>query len=130
MSYSLEAAPKLPKVLADPLQLSMVLQNLLLNAIDAMSDQAARRRKIVIRLLPVAATVEVHVIDNGPGMPASISEQLFRPLSSPKAAGMGLGLAICRALVEANEGRIWLVSTGAEGTEIGFALPAQLTQLS
>ena len=130
VSCSLEAAPKLPKVLADPLQLSMVLQNLLLNAMDAMSDLPVRRRKIAVRLLPVAATVEVHVIDSGPGMPASISEQLFRPLNSPKATGMGLGLAICRALVEANEGRIWLVSSGADGTEIGFALPAQLTQIS
>lgn len=125
ITCSMEVSQFVPTVVADPMQMAMVMQNLLANAIDAVSGLAPRQRKITVCVRQVADNVEIHVIDTGTGMPASLSGQLFRPLFSIKAGGMGLGLAICRALVEANDGRIWLVSSASHGTEVAFSLPAQ-----
>jgi two-component system sensor kinase FixL len=63
------------------------------------------------------------VTDTGSGIPDELRKQLFRPVNSTKAIGMGLGLAICRSLVEANDGRISLLHSGAEGTSIAFWIP-------
>jgi two-component system sensor kinase FixL len=118
-----EVAQNVPQIKADALQISMVIQNLLANAIDVLAGTASRR-KIALRIAQVGSNVEFHVIDNGGGMPESVAAQLFQPLNSTKSSGMGLGLAICRALVEANDGRIWLVASGPGGTDIAFSLPA------
>jgi two-component system sensor kinase FixL len=63
------------------------------------------------------------VEDSGPGIDGQLRDQLFRPLTSTKTTGMGLGLAICRSLIEANEGRIWLVRSDSGGTCIAFTVP-------
>jgi two-component system, LuxR family, sensor kinase FixL len=118
-----EASPDLPPLEADPLHLSMVLQNLLANAYDAIHDAGLRRGRVAIIVTRGADEVTFKVEDSGPGIPESMRELLFRPVSSVKSGGMGLGLAICRSLVEANQGRIWLVRSDAEGTSIAFSIP-------
>jgi len=67
--------------------------------------------------------VQFRIEDTGPGLPDARRDQIFHPISSNKPGGMGLGLAICRSLVEANEGRIWLGRSDADGTSIIFSVP-------
>jgi two-component system sensor kinase FixL len=123
IAVAVEAPADLPLLVADPLQLSMILQNLLANAYDAVQDVGSRRGRVAVVVTRGADDVTFSVEDSGPGIPESMRDQIFRPISSGKPGGMGLGLAICRALVEANDGRIWLVRSDGEGTCIAFSIP-------
>jgi two-component system sensor kinase FixL len=123
IASELQMQPGLPPVLADPLQLSIVLQNLLGNAYDALSGAQSRRRSVAVVLTYDADEVQFRIEDSGPGLPDAWRDQIFRPIRSNKPGGMGLGLAICRSLVEANEGRIWLGRSDADGTSIIFSVP-------
>jgi two-component system sensor kinase FixL len=118
-----EVSPHIPPIEADPLQLVMVLQNLLSNAYDAVQATASGPRRVTVAVAHSGAEVMFSVTDTGAGIPDALRDQLFRPLTSTKAVGMGLGLAICRSLVEANNGRISLLRSGAEGTTIAFWIP-------
>jgi C4-dicarboxylate-specific signal transduction histidine kinase len=108
---------------ADAIQLSVVLQNLLANACDAVGDLPPIRRRIALHIERRAGEVLFTVADRGEGIPPAARTQLFWPLSSSKPAGMGLGLAISRSLVEANGGRIWLERSDSDGTRISFSVP-------
>ena len=119
----METSPDTPFVEADPLQLVMVLQNLLSNAYDAVQGAAMGPRKVAVAVTHSGAEVMFSVTDTGSGIPEELRERLFRPVNSTKAVGMGLGLAICRSLVEANDGRISLLHSGAQGTSIAFWIP-------
>ncbi len=119
----IEAPADLPLVAADPLHLSMVLQNLLANAYDAVQEAGSRRGRVAVVVTRGAGEVTFRVEDSGPGISEPVRELLFRPLTSLKSGGMGLGLAICRSLVEANQGRIWLERSDAGGTSIAFSIP-------
>jgi signal transduction histidine kinase len=121
IDVDLEAPVDLPLVAADPLELSMVLQNLLANAYDAVCEVGPRR--VAVMVTRRANDVMFSVEDTGAGIPNSLRDRIFRPMSSAKPAGMGLGLAICRSLVEANDGRIWLVRSSVNGTCIAFSIP-------
>jgi two-component system, LuxR family, sensor kinase FixL len=118
-----ETSPDTPLIEADPLQLVMVLQNLLSNAYDAVNAAESGPRRVAVAVTHSGGEVMFSVTDTGSGIPDGLRDQLFRPVSSTKAVGMGLGLAICRSLVEANEGRISLLHSGAEGTSIAFWIP-------
>lgn len=124
VACAVDVSGQLPRVNADATQLSVVLHNLLGNACDATRDRDAGRRSIAVRAEAAGDEVRFSVEDRGGGIEPELRAQLFRPLNSAKPAGMGLGLAICRALVEANGGRIWLERSDAQGTCIAFALPA------
>jgi signal transduction histidine kinase len=119
----LETSPDLPLVDADPLQLVMVLQNLLANAFDAVQANVMGSKRVSIGVTPDGDEVMFTISDTGAGIPAEVRDRLFRPVSSTKAVGMGLGLAICRSLIEANDGRVSLLRSGAEGTSIAFWIP-------
>jgi two-component system sensor kinase FixL len=123
ITIALKTDDKLPLVAADPLQISMVLQNLLANAYDAVHGSNPRRGKIAVAVTRRANEIVFSVEDSGPGIAAPQRDEIFRPVTSTKSAGMGLGLAICRSLVEANEGRIWLVRSDEGGTCIAFSIP-------
>jgi C4-dicarboxylate-specific signal transduction histidine kinase len=125
ISWELDMPATVPLVVADPLQLSMVMQNLLDNAVDATAASAGPQRKIVVNVAQRSSELVIQVNDSGSGIPGELAAQLFRPVLSSKPGGLGLGLAICRALVEGSDGRIWLVRTGAAGTQIAFSLPVQ-----
>jgi two-component system, LuxR family, sensor kinase FixL len=117
------ASADIPLIEADPLQVAMVLQNLLANAYDAVQACGAERGRIVIGVAHIGNEVLMTVSDTGTGIPDALRDRLFRPVDSTKPAGMGLGLAICRSLVEANYGRISVVRSGVDGTCIGFYIP-------
>lgn len=117
-----DGAHALPKVLVDRVQVIQVLINLVRNAVQAMQGRAER-------VLGFAAAVEesglvrISVCDTGGGVPPALREQLFEPHVSAKSGGMGVGLSICRTLVEAQGGRIWSEPNPQGGTTFSFTLP-------
>jgi two-component system, LuxR family, sensor kinase FixL len=119
----LEPSPDLPVIDADPLQLVMVLQNLLANAFDAVQSSPMGPKRVSVSVTPNGDDVMFTISDTGVGIPVEVRDRLFRPVTSTKVVGMGLGLAICRSLIEANDGRISLLRSGAEGTSIAFWIP-------
>jgi two-component system sensor kinase FixL len=115
--------PATDKVLVDRIQIQQVLLNLIRNAIEAMADRPMR--KLDISAAPDAGgMVEVCVADSGPGITPSVAEHLFEPFRSSKAKGMGLGLSICRTIIEAHGGRIWADASAYGGTAFHFTLAA------
>jgi two-component system sensor kinase FixL len=95
-------------LLVDRLQIELVLRNLVANAFDALAPLPAERREVVISAQLLSDTrVELRVSDSGPGISPSTRERLFEPMNSNKALGMGLGLAISRAIAEAHEGSLF-----------------------
>ncbi|MEK7737145.1 MAG: ATP-binding protein, partial [Pseudomonadota bacterium] len=103
-------------LLADRLQLEVVLRNLLSNAFDAVAEQPAGQRRIRLSAHPEGAgRVCVRVEDSGPGLSGATAARLFEAFRSSKASGLGLGLAISRAIVEAHGGHLW-----AEVTDHGL----------
>jgi two-component system sensor kinase FixL len=109
-------------VLVDRVQVQQVLVNLLRNAIEAMRGQAPPR-VLTIRSTAKGGMVEVAVADSGPGVAADVATMLFTPFMSTKGAGMGVGLSICRRIIEAHGGEMWLEPGGADGAEFRFTLP-------
>lgn len=105
--------PAVHSVLVDKVQIQQVLINLMRNAIEAMAG-ASTRVLTVCTAAEDGGFVRVTVADTGPGVAPEIAEDLFRAFNSTKPGGMGLGLSICRTIVEANGGRIWL-EHGADG---------------
>ncbi len=104
---NLDLAPDLPALLGDRTQLQQVVVNLALNAIQAMQQQAGALRVINISLRqPRAGEVQLGIEDSGPGIAAAQREQLFESFYSTKPGGMGMGLPICRSIVEAHGGHI------------------------
>lgn len=114
--------PDAPLVLADRIQVQQVLLNLIRNAIEAM--QGAPRRELVVatKALPADALVEVSVADTGSGLAPEVASQLFQPFVTTKASGMGVGLSICRTIVEAHGGKILAEPGPAGGTTFRFTL--------
>ncbi len=101
--------PGLPRVLGDRVHLSQVLLNLLMNSIHAVESRPLDARGIVIeaRADDAKGEVELAVRDSGPGIPDSIVDEVFRPFFTTKSDGLGMGLALCRTIVEAHGGRLW-----------------------
>jgi PAS domain S-box-containing protein len=115
----------LPHVLADRVQLQQVLINLISNASDAMSEVDDRARRLTISsMFNDELQVEVAVADAGVGIDAAHRSRIFEPFFTTKADGMGMGLAICRGIVEACGGRLWAAANPDAGTTVSFALPA------
>ena len=118
-----------PRVLADRVQLQQVLINLMTNAADAMSDINDRARTLTISSSCTdGSQVEVAVIDVGSGIDPKHRDRIFDPFFTTKADGMGMGLAICRGIVEACGGRLWATSNPDCGTTLRFTLPAAATE--
>lgn len=116
-----EIDPTCSVVLVDRIQTQQVLINLMRNAVDAMSGSPIRRVTISSRPEP-DGYVRVTVMDTGPGIAPDIAENLFRAFNSSKDGGMGLGLSICRTIVEANGGKIWMEACAGGGTAFHFTL--------
>jgi PAS domain S-box-containing protein len=109
VSAALHLEPKGASVFADPVQLQQVLLNLIVNACDAMADGPSTDRRLTIATCAVdgGRAIECSVTDTGPGIGPNITDRLFQPFVTTKKHGMGLGLAICRSIVEAHGGRLW-----------------------
>jgi len=124
-SLRMDLAPALPLVLADRVQLQQVILNLVLNGIEAMQSITDRPREIVIRSEQHDAQhVRVTVTDCGVGFSAEHAERLFTSFFTTKSSGMGMGLSICRSIIEAHGGRIWAAANLPHGGTIQFTLPS------
>jgi two-component system sensor kinase FixL len=121
ISAQFDFAPEATPVLVDRVQIQQVLINLMRNAMEAMDGCPERRLTVATALLD-PGTVQVSVLDTGPGIAAEMSERLFEAFASTKATGMGLGLSICRTIVEAHGGRIRAKAGKDGGTEFQFTL--------
>jgi PAS domain S-box-containing protein len=118
--------PNAARVFADRIQIQQVLVNLMLNAIDAMADSSRRELEVKTALLDDETTA-FSVTDSGTGLVAEIADHLFEPFVSTKPNGMGLGLSICRSIVEAHGGRLRTEPNEGGGTIFCFTLPASPT---
>jgi signal transduction histidine kinase len=117
----LQAAANLPRVLADAMQIEVVLRNLIVNAIESAAALRARPGRVQIGIALAAEEITVRVHDSGAGFAAVDAERLFASFTTTKTSGMGMGLAISRAIVEAHGGRIRAVP--GDGGEVCFTLP-------
>ena len=122
-----DLANHLPAIHGDRIQLQQIVLNLIRNAIDSIagSSVASGRIRVTVRRSDDSAYLEIGVADNGPGIPADAVDRLFQPLMTSKKEGLGLGLSICQAIVEAHGGRIWLHANQAGMTEFRFSLPLE-----
>jgi PAS domain S-box-containing protein len=126
ISVSLEPGPKLPQILGDRIQLQQVIVNLAINGAQAMADSGELRRRISIRtMMSDPATVSCIVEDSGPGIDPKHLPHLFESFFTTKDAGMGMGLPICRSIIEAHDGKIRADNNSVlGGARFSFALPA------
>src|SRR5208283_2385695 len=97
----------LPPVNADKVQLQQVLINLMMNAADSMQDSATNRRIVIRTRLPANGGVMVAVRDFGTGIDENEIAKIFDPFFTTKDSGLGMGLSLCRSIVESHGGRIW-----------------------
>jgi two-component system, LuxR family, sensor kinase FixL len=112
----------LPPVMIDRVQIQQVMINLIKNAAEAMEHSALRELTLeVCRVSP--DLLQVSVVDSGPGISEEVRDRLFKPFVSDKVHGMGMGLSICRGIVEAHGGRLWLEANASVGSVFRFNIP-------
>src|SRR6267142_1923305 len=124
VSVRTEFAPALPVILGDRVQLQQVIINLVMNGIEAMQSVTDRPREMVIRSRQdETQQVLVSVTDCGIGISAEDADRLFNAFFTTKSGGMGMGLSICRSIVEAHGGRLWATTNVPHGATFQFTLP-------
>ncbi|MBR1252601.1 HAMP domain-containing histidine kinase [Bradyrhizobium sp. AUGA SZCCT0240] len=111
------------RIKGDPVQLQQVILNLMINAMDAISEAESRKREISVTTNLSGAFVEIRVGDTGPGIPAENLNKVFDPFFSTKPQGMGMGLAIVRTIVEAHHGKISAENRPSGGALFTIRLP-------
>ncbi|MFT3965911.1 MAG: PAS domain S-box protein [Sphingobium sp.] len=115
--------PYASPVLVDKVQIQQVLINLIRNAVEAMGQtEGGERRLTVTSAAEGPGMVRVTVADTGPGVPDAVARKLFTAFVTSKTGGMGLGLSICRTIVEANGGRIWMEPRPGGGAQFHFTI--------
>jgi two-component system, LuxR family, sensor kinase FixL len=125
VSVRLDLAASLPPIFGDRVQLQQVILNLLVNGIQAMTLVGDRPRELLIRSqADSTGQILVEVGDSGIGIDPAHAGQLFNAFFTTKADGMGMGLSICRSIIEAHGGRIWASPNAGPGTIFQFTLPA------
>ena len=121
-----EIPPTLPPVYADRIMIEQVLLNLVKNGIEAMAQTPRQRRQLLVTAgQNDGAQVEVEVRDNGHGIGEGDTEKLFMPFFTTKTQGMGMGLNICRTIIEFHNGRLWVEPNPEGGTVFRFTLPLE-----
>jgi signal transduction histidine kinase len=116
----------LPQIQGDRVQLQQVILNLMINALEAMSATKDGERTLLIRTTRSGANeLCVTVQDSGPGLDAEHLEGVFEAFFTTKSNGLGMGLPICRSIVESHGGRLWVTSNSPRGATFQFTLPAQ-----
>jgi two-component system sensor kinase FixL len=129
ISLQVDCPASLPPILADRVQIEMVLHNLLANAIDSIEASAAALRQVRISAAAdEAGMLCIRVEDSGPGVAAEMQERLFHPFATGKPQGMGLGLVISRSIIEAHRGKLWFEPAAAGGAAFVLMIPVHDTR--
>jgi C4-dicarboxylate-specific signal transduction histidine kinase len=123
VSLQTQLAAGLPLIQGDRVQLQQVILNLIVNAVEAMSSVSEGSRELLIGTGKDSSRVLVAVQDSGPGLDPKSFDRLFDAFYTTKPSGMGMGLSICRSIVEAHGGRIWASRTAGPGATVQFTLP-------
>jgi C4-dicarboxylate-specific signal transduction histidine kinase len=125
VSVRTQFAEGLPRVQGDRVQLQQVMLNLIVNAIQAMrgNGEGARELQISIEAVPSEGGVRVGVRDTGPGLHPESLSRLFEPFYTTKPEGIGMGLSICRSIIEAHGGRLWAIPCEPQGALFQFTIP-------
>jgi signal transduction histidine kinase len=117
--------PRLPAVLGDDVQLQQVIMNLAHNAVEALAAVPPNQRRLTLSAGTMAGErLLIEVADTGPGVTPEAAERIFDPFYTTRAAGLGIGLAISRAIVEAHGGELWHAPRAGGGSSFRFTLPA------
>jgi two-component system sensor kinase FixL len=112
----------LPEPLVDRVQIQQVLLNLIRNAVEAMEDCPVR--ELTLSAAAKGAAVLVSVADTGGGVPGEVAPKLFQPFVTTKSEGMGIGLSVCRTIIEAHGGQLWMEANPGGGSVFRFTLPS------
>jgi PAS domain S-box-containing protein len=123
VSVRTQLAEGLPHVQGDRVQLQQVLLNLIINAIEAMRDVGGQERELLISTRNEPDGVSVEVRDSGPGFAPADLDRVFEAFYTTKPGGLGLGLSICRSIIEAHNGRLWASPNVPRGAIFGFIAP-------
>src|SRR6201999_1167569 len=110
---------RLPHIQGDRVQLQQALLNLIINAIEAMRDVGEDERELLISSRNEPDGVSVEVRDSGPGFAPAAIERVFEAFSTTKPGGLGLGLSICRSIIETHDGRLWASPNVPRGAIFG-----------
>jgi C4-dicarboxylate-specific signal transduction histidine kinase len=125
VSVTVRLSPGLPSVTADRVQVQQVLLNLVKNGCDAMEGvrRAERGLEVLSAETPDGAGVQVSIRDRGCGVPSGDVERIFEPFFTTKSSGMGLGLAVCRTIVQGHDGRLWIENNADRGATVHLVMP-------
>jgi len=123
VSVQTQLMESLPAIRGDRVQLQQAILNLLINAIEAMSGMSEGPRELLISTAKSDAGVLVAVRDSGPGLPSESAERLFESFYTTKSSGLGMGLSICRSIIDAHGGRLWATANVPQGAVFQFTLP-------
>ena len=127
----MELAPALPMILGDRIQLQQVMINLVMNGAEAMQSVTDRPREMVIRSAQdETEDVRVSVTDCGVGISAENADRLFNTFFTTKSGGMGMGLSICRSIMQPHGGRLWATANIPHGATFQFTLPVNADHAS
>lgn len=124
IQVQVELQEGLPQVRANPVQLRQVALNLIINAVDAMARQEGQKVLRVKSELQDSSIVKVSIADTGSGIGATVGDEVFNPLFTTKSEGMGMGLSICRSIIDAHKGRLWFSANSPRGVVFEFTLCA------
>jgi PAS domain S-box-containing protein len=130
IAVRMELAEDLPQVVGDRVQLQQVAMNLLVNSIEAMKDADGTRELVIKSQQAEDQRVLVSVSDTGVGFAPQLAERLFEPFFTTKPHGTGMGLRICRSIIESHSGRLWAVPNDGRGATFSFSIPCQLEALA
>jgi NO-binding membrane sensor protein with MHYT domain/two-component sensor histidine kinase len=125
ISVRMELAADLPQVWGDRVQLQQVMMNLMMNSIDAMKDVQGTRELTIKSHRRGNEQLMVCINDSGVGLPAQQSDQIFHAFFTTKPHGIGMGLAICRSIVESHSGRLWAADNSPRGASFQLTLPTR-----
>jgi C4-dicarboxylate-specific signal transduction histidine kinase len=126
VSLRTEFATSLPAMNGDRVQLQQVILNLIMNSVEAMSGTNGEERELtIITETEASGTVVVRVRDSGPGLDPQCMDRLFEAFYTTKSSGMGMGLAICRSIIENHGGRLWATANVPRGAVFQFTLPVE-----
>ena len=129
VSVQTQLAEGLPLIQGDRVQLQQVILNLIINAVEALSSVREGARELVITTgKDEPDGVLVVVRDSGPGLSSAGLDRIFEAFYTTKPGGLGMGLSICRTIIEAHRGRLWATAAQPQGATFQFTLPAQSNQ--